>query len=451
MKQFIKQEFIPKKASNIPLWPLSEMHSIDKSEEIIVSSNGKKEQVYTNKFFSFVNVVVESFDATIIIDVLFLKASDIKIKGIKENQYYVKNRGEVKITFPEEGRAVLEPDDDLTNALYITVSRRIEKPENISYYFRKGNIYNIGNVQLNSGDTVYIEDGAIVSGYLSSNGADDIKIIGNGILYGGNWHEEEGNGGERLIALVGGNNIDIEGITLLDGGSWHLVPIGCKNVHINNVNILGKVITGDGIDIVGCNDVLIENSFIRANDDCISIKASGYMDSQGNQNTHNVVVNNCLFWNAEFGNALEIGYETTCDEISHIYFNNCRILHCEYEGNQSGGCLTIHDADRAFVHDIHYENIVIEDAQEKFVDIKVLDSKYSSDTTRGKISNVYFRNISVLGDKFPVSIIRGFEMKHEVSRPTNIYFDNVTVCNKHVMNFRDLHLIKELTDDVYFL
>ena len=65
-KQFIWQEFIPKKASNIPLWPLSEMHNIDKSEEIIVSSNGKKEQVYTNKFFSFVNVVVESFDATII-------------------------------------------------------------------------------------------------------------------------------------------------------------------------------------------------------------------------------------------------------------------------------------------------------------------------------------------------------------------------------------------------
>ena len=48
------------------MWPLSEMHNIDKSEEIIVSSNGKKEQVYTNKFFSFVNVVVESFDATII-------------------------------------------------------------------------------------------------------------------------------------------------------------------------------------------------------------------------------------------------------------------------------------------------------------------------------------------------------------------------------------------------
>ena len=37
MKQFIKQEFIPKKTSNIPLWPLSEMHNIDKSEEIIVS------------------------------------------------------------------------------------------------------------------------------------------------------------------------------------------------------------------------------------------------------------------------------------------------------------------------------------------------------------------------------------------------------------------------------
>ena len=48
---------------------------------------------------------------------------------------------------------------------------------------------------------------------------------------------------------------------------------GYKNVLIEDVNVLGKVITGDGVDIVGCENVVLRNCFIRANDDCISIKA----------------------------------------------------------------------------------------------------------------------------------------------------------------------------------
>ena len=69
-----------------------------------------------------------------------------------------------------------------------------------------------------------------------------------------------------------GEDIEIRGITLLDGGSWHIVPVACKNVLIEDVNVLGKVVTGDGVDIVGCENVVLRNCFIRANDDCISIK-----------------------------------------------------------------------------------------------------------------------------------------------------------------------------------
>ena len=115
-----------------------------------------------------------------------------------------------------------------------------------------------------------------------------------------------------------------------------------------------------------------------------------------------------IYWNTEFGNALEIGYETRCDEISDVVFRNCEVVHCEYEGNQSGGVLTIHNADRAWIHDIYYENIRIEDAQEKFIDIKTLDSKYSRDRSRGMIQDIHFKNIEITGENFPVSIVRGF-------------------------------------------
>ncbi len=72
--------------------------------------------------------------------------------------------------------------------------------------------------------------------------------------------------------------------------------------------------------------------------------------------------------------------------------------------------LTIHNADRAHIHDIVYEDIRVEDAQEKFVDIKVLDSKYSLDRKRGSVENIYFLNVEILNGNFPVSIIRGFDI-----------------------------------------
>ena len=164
----------------------------------------------------------------------------------------------------------------------------------------------------------------------------------------------------------------------------------------------------------------------------------------------NILVEHCVLWNAEPGNAVEIGYEVRCDEISDITFRDLDIVHCEYEGNQSGGVLTIHNADRAHIHDIVYEDIRVEDAQEKFVDIKVLDSKYSLDRKRGSVENIYFRNVEILNGNFPVSIIRGFEMHTEMSRPRNIYFDNVVVLGKKVESPSDLHMVVELSDDILF-
>ena len=253
-----------------------------------------------------------------------------------------------------------------------------------------------------------------------------------------------------MIRMVFCDDVKIQGITTVDGGSWHLVPGACRNVEIEDVNIMSRVCTGDGIDIVGCEDVTMRNSFIRASDDCVCIKAASYPDPAANRNVKNILVEHCVLWNAEPGNAVEIGYEVRCDEISNITFRDLDIVHCEYEGNQSGGVLTIHNADRAHIHDIVYEDIRVEDAQEKFVDIKVLDSKYSLDRKRGSVENIYFRNVEILNGNFPVSIIRGFEMHTEMSRPRNIYFDNVVVLGKKVESPSDLHMVVELSDDILF-
>lgn len=444
-----KQEFVPRKISEKPLYELKSVEDIPVSELYQVKINGKEQRVYHTEFFDFVSFLDENEKAEVEVTVneSFQKAV---IRPTAVQIPFKEEGNKISISLPAGKRITLELDDKLESPLYVLPGKYIPKPENATYVFENGKAYNVGCLQLNSDETVYIEYGAVVSGRIYSRMADRVRILGNGILYGGNWHAWDENGAEQLIVPVLGENIEIRGITLLDGGSWHIVPVACKNVLIEDVNVLGKVITGDGVDIVGCENVVLRNCFIRANDDCISIKAVEFQDPSGCTDVRHILVEDCLFWNAEFGNTLEIGYETRCDEITDVVFRNCDVVHCQYEGNQSGGVLTIHNADRAHVHDIVYENIRIEDAQEKFIDIKTLDSKYSRDRERGMVNDIFFKNIEITESTFPVSIIRGFEMKNEVCRPHGFYFDNVVIHGEKVMSPGELHMVVELSDELKF-
>lgn len=445
-----KQEFVLRPAREKAMYQLHSIDEMPKSQLYRVICNGEELPVFHTEFFDYVLPVVhESLRLHFQIQIKE-EFEKIQIRPESKKQDFIRKANGIELAMEKPEKLIIEMDEDLLRPLYLLCGTYVEKPEKVTYYFEKGRIYNIDCLTLQSGDTVYIEEGSIVCGRFYSRMANDIRILGNGILYGGVWHNWDENSGEQMLRPVLGRNICIEGISIVDGGSWGIVPIACQDVQIRNVNIMSNVITGDGLDIVGCENVLVEGCFIRANDDCISIKGCGNMDPSGSCDTKHVHVRDSVFWNAEFGNALEIGYETHCSEISDIRFENCDIVHCEYEGNQSGGVLTIHNADRAHVHDVYYENIRIEDAQEKFVDIKTLDSKYSTDRKRGMISNIYFRNIEITGGVFPVSIIRGFEMTNELCRPKDFYFDNVVILGKKVMNKNDMHMVVELADDLHF-
>ena len=307
-----KQEFVPRKISEKPLYELKSVEDIPVSELYQVKINGKEQRVYHTEFFDFVSFLDENEKAEVEVTVNepFQKAV---IRPTAAQIPFEEEGNKISISLPAGKRITLELDDKLESPLYVLPGKYIPKPENATYVFESGKAYNVGCLQLNSDETVYIEYGAVVSGRIYSRMADRVRILGNGILYGGNWHAWDENGAEQLIVPVLGENIEIRGITLLDGGSWHIVPVACKNVLIEDVNVLGKVITGDGVDIVGCENVVLRNCFIRANDDCISIKAVEFQDPSGCTDVRHILVEDCLFWNAEFGNTLEIGYETRND------------------------------------------------------------------------------------------------------------------------------------------
>jgi polygalacturonase len=284
-----------------------------------------------------------------------------------------------------------------------------EKSDKNVIFFEKGKIYTPGEVLVKSDQTVYIEGGAVVRGNFKTDGGRNIRFMGRGILD----NRLSAKGSVRPIEISQCENVLVDGIILTENRSWSAPCFASKKVVYNNLKVVSSNDWDDGIDIVGSQNVLVNNCFIQSKDDCIAIKAgvNYFTNFSSDIRVDSIVVQNSVFWNGIWGNALEIGFETRTDTIQNISFRNCDIIHVE--GPE--GTFTIHNGDRALVRNVLYENIRVEDAQGWLIDFKILFSQYSKDKQRGRIENVVFKNIQVEGEHLPYSQLIGFDEKCNIS------------------------------------
>jgi polygalacturonase len=345
----------------------------------------------------------------------------------------------------------IELDDELRRPLFLFVHPAAPEPvssddENI-IYLEGGRVHDLGRVELQDGQTLYIAGGAVLRGNVYAMEADHVAVRGRGVIDGSAHTRAEGNR-ERLIHLAGCDEVLVEGVTLLNGQTWQVMPAGCDHVTIRGIKIVSQANNDDGIDLVGCRDVIVEGCFIRTKDDCVAIKGIDTFHLRGGQPVEGILVQNSVFWNAEWGNALEIGYETRVDRMEDIVFRNCDVIRCEAERYGSGGVLTIHNGDRAVVADVLYEQIRVEVAEEKLIDFKILFDRYSRDDVRGQIHDVTVRDVEVVDGPRPVSILRGFDADHI---PTDITLEDVVIHGRPVQTPNEAAMVTEKIRDVRFI
>ena len=423
---------------------------IPKSENYIISANGQKIKVYHTKAADFAVICFnENTEITIKTQKTF---ENVTVRPIREN-YNVstnKDNNEISLSLSNKHRISVEPYG-LENPLFIFCAEYIQKPENATHIFERGTVSDIGLTKLTSGDCVYIEDGATVIGCFTADNEKDITITGNGIIWGLPMLERKDIKKPSAVLFIECENVKISGVTFAESASWTVVPTACKNTVITGINIIASKMSSDGIDVVGCEDTEISHCFVCVNDDCIAVKAVGYFDSRGKKNVRNIRASDCVFWKLDCGNAIEIGYETSCEEICDIIFENIDVIHSQYEGWQSGGVFTIHNGDRAHVHDIIYRDIYVEDAHEKLIDFKILSSKYSVDKQRGKVSDIIFDGIYVSGDVLPPSIFRGYESDDGTFELiNNVKIRNLFLNNEKITGRMNAHFITELSKNIVF-
>ncbi|MBQ3078732.1 MAG: hypothetical protein IJC48_01860 [Clostridia bacterium] len=330
-------------------------------------------------------------------------------------------------------------------------------------YFGPG-IHDAGTINMHSGQTVYIHEEAVVYGEIHATDAENIRILGRGILDHGKIDAKEGaiNSGKNTEEVVDPfrpspmyftycKNILIEGITIRDPAFLALRPIACENVEIDNVKIIGCWrYNSDGIDFINTIHGRARNCYVRSFDDSLCLKGF-YFLNQGEM-FHNgkaypvmddVMYENCVVWN-DWGKALEVGVDLCAMEIKNCAFKNCDIIHC-----CGGAYMDISNIDYAHVHNIVFEDIRAEydpviqrptlqksDEDTYFIDhesryrpyLILLTVDYSiyshGGTVRGKIENVRFKDIQTTSDIMPPSLTHGFDEEHGVK---NVTIENLTI------------------------
>jgi hypothetical protein len=346
-------------------------------------------------------------------------------------------------------------------------TNRPSKTDKNVIWFEGGKLYKDVKLELKDDQTVYIEGGAVVQGYIFAVGKKNIRVCGRGILDGSLNKSDEGNR-NRFLNLKDCSDISIEGITFHNGTTWQVALFHCNQAEIKDIRIVSESGGDDGMDIFRCTNVVVDNVFAHTKDDCIAIKSGGKYPAD--QPTDQILVKNCVFWNSIWGNAVEIGFELYSNEVKNIRFENIDIIHVE-----DGATLSIHNAGQAHVHDVVFENIRVEDSRQKLFDVAIFFSQWGPDGIRdqefitknylhgawdgvqkppagkeayhsqfrGKISGILFKDIQVVGGLMPFSVFHGFDKEKNVS---GIRIENLTYLGKRLTDTESARIRQQNTE-----
>lgn len=331
--------------------------------------------------------------------------------------------------------------------------------------FTGGRVHEAGEIRLKDNETLYLEPGAVVHGTVRADTAKNVRILGRGIL-----DARPRTTQTNFIYLKDCTGVEICDVIVLGSYGWTIVPWHCRDVRLTNVKVFSWRDNDDGLDICGCHDVVVDRCFFRTKDDCIALK----LPEHDGLDVRNVLVQRSVFWNAEWGNALEIGFELRGPTVRKVIWRDCDIIREE----KCGAVFSIHNGDFATVEDVLFDNIRVEDAQDKLVDFRVGLSIYSSDCperyhrlnpkrkptglgpwvplnlltedecavaekSRGAIRNVRFKDIRLLEGAVPPSFIINQGGKVE-----GITFENVRVGERVLDRVEDLKMILEGVRDI---
>ncbi|MBE1440588.1 glycosyl hydrolase family 28 protein [Paenibacillus sp. OAS669] len=301
-------------------------------------------------------------------------------------------------------------------------------------------------LRIPSETTVYVAGGAIVVGSLVCEHVQDVAIRGRGMLVLSDFHRFSAFRGVRIVFS---ERISVEGIITVDPPHYSIYLGQSRHVSISNFKTFSTRGWSDGIDMMSCSHIEIEDVFLRTSDDCIAIYGSRW-DFYGD--SRHITVRNAILW-ADVAHPLMIGthgdHHRNGDLIEDILFENIDIL--EHHEPQPGymGAMAINAGDRNSVKNVTYRDIRVEDFElGRLIDLRVVWNKDYNPVPGNRIENIRFENIIYNGANRMASQIFGYDTDRPV---TGIRFQGLQINGELILNPEQGHIeVNEFAQDLSF-
>jgi hypothetical protein len=354
----------------------------------------------------------------------------------------MKKTNELSFTIEKPTKIIVEPGGKNGPLLLFAnpVEDFVKNSENPDLIYYGPGIHQVKNDLIEVGDnqTLYIAEGAVVKAGVRVTG-NNVTIRGRGIICGNEfvWGEYS----RHLIEVESSNNVEIRDIILRGGATWTMPIRNSKNIIVDNVKIVGgRAQNDDGINPCNSQDVMINNCFIRTDDDCIALK--GMRRPPQNENIERITVENSILW-CDRARIFLLGHESRAEYMRDITFKNIDIVHF------SMTAFLLEPGENMRLENTTFENFRINgEGQKSLIRLRPVVNQYMYTKVPGYINDITFNKISVTGSEGPYKIeLLGVDENYNVH---DINISDVSVLGQQInRNYKNLEM-NEFVQNVNF-
>lgn len=369
--------------------------------------------------------------------------SQVDVRPLRHSINYDRKGNTITFRIDEPKYLSVEFDGDRLHNLHLfanPVMKEVytESGDGVIYFgpgvHRPGDLPN-NQIRIPSNTTVFLAPGAVIRAKLLVDHAENVRIIGRGILD----HPIRG------IEVTNSRNVEIDGVTVVNPDHYTVFGGGSEDIIVRNLKSFSIKGWSDGIDMMCCRNVEIDNVFMRNSDDCIALYNHRWYWKGGSSD---ISVKNSVLW-ADIAHPINIGGHGDPDNeegevIERLSFSNIDILEHDEDDPPYRGAMCIVLGDNNIARDITFDDIRVESIQEGMLfHLEVQFNPKYNKTPGRKIENVRFRNITYNGYGESKSEILGYDSERDV---TDVTFENVMINGEKLTSLKDFVTNRYISD-----
>jgi len=268
-------------------------------------------------------------------------------------------------------------------------------------------------IKIPSNTTVYIAPGAIIRARLIVDHAQNVRIIGRGLILNP----------LRGVEITFSKNVEVDGLTVINPQHYTVFGGQSEQIKLSNIRSFSRHPWSDGIDLMCCKKVNIQDVFLRNNDDAIALYNHRWWYWGG---TNDVQVARATIF-SDLAHPFNFGTHGDDRAVEGEYMRRIRVQDCDILSADGDGIFSVRCGDQNRIEDIHFSNIRIEDVvQSRLFNVQTYFSGKYNRAPGDFIRNVWFSDISFNGDasRLGESQFKSYDEQHPVS---DIHFKNIRI------------------------